>query len=240
MTSSEIGATAFKRQRGEKSLSAGKRRRCLSPPRCNNILRDDAGLPNSLPDPSITVDPDDYLLQLMKCMAGVALKQQPGLEMNNFFAPVTEAQIASYTMDVASATRKNDISTLKHMSGSQGMRLNCCNRFGETLLHIASRRGYSDMVEYLLNDANVSVRVIDDTGRTPIHDAIWNPTPQTGICRWIIERDPSLLFIKDKRGFTPLAYSRPEHWKTWRQFLFDNRQCLQRLSTDQESKRRFS
>ena len=237
--------TSLKRQRVDESSIATtssartcKRKRCSSPPRLevshnNNILRDEDST-NNIPHPKATpttTSPDDYLLQLVEYMIGHSVKSQAGLELKNFFPSITEEQVASYTMDVAASARKNEVSTLERLRSEEGLSLDCCNRFGETLLHIAARRGYTNMFEYLLQQPNVSVRVIDDTGRTPLHDALWNPTPQLDICKWIVQRDPSLFFITDKRGFTPFHYARTEHWDTWKTFLFDNRECFRRLAT---------
>ena len=76
----------------------------------------------------------------------------------------------------------------------------------------------------------VDVRMRDDGGRTPLHDACWNPTPQLKICQSIIERDPSLLLVADRRGCTAFQYARQEHWKVWRKFLFENKDCLLKLN----------
>ena len=54
--------------------------------------------------------------------------------------------------------------------------MDCFNRFGESLLNIACRRGFEDIVAYLLEQESVSVRHCDDCGRTPLHDACWHPT----------------------------------------------------------------
>ena len=241
-----VRMASLKRQRVDNSsittssIRTYKRKRCSSPLRSearsnNNILLNDEDSTNNLPDPkattTTTTSPDDYLLQLVEYMIGHSVKSRPGLELKNFFPTITEEQVASYTMDVAASARKNDIDTLERLRSEEGLSLDCCNRFGETLLHIAARRGYTNMVEYLLQQPNVSVRVIDDTGRTPLHDALWNPTPQLGICKWIVQRDPSLFFITDKRGFTPFQYARTEHWDTWKTFLFDNRECFRRLAS---------
>ena len=37
----------------------------------------------------------------------------------------------------------------------------------------------------------------------------------------MLKRDPSQLFVGDKRGHTPFAYARREHWSAWRKFLHD-------------------
>jgi hypothetical protein len=217
---------AVKKIRGEPKLY-------LSQGSCEHIRLE---VSTDLPDPSVITSPDDYLVRLVKALCGVSVKSKPGLELDNFFPTVTEQQMASYTTEITTAARQNDIKSLKKLCSthdkcsSSYSSLNCANRFGETLLHIACRRGYKDLVRHLLDQPEISVRVIDDGGRTPLHDTCWNPNPQFEIGQWIIKQDPSLFLITDKRGFTPFQYARPEHWRQWRQFLFENQESLKKLA----------
>lgn len=187
-----------------------------------------------LPDPKETkVDPDEYLLLLVKALYGVELKPRGGLELGEeYFKPITDAQQAAYTMEVLTPARDNDVKTLKELVEKKGPQsVNCVNRFGESLLNLACRRGFKDVAEFLLSDEiNLDVRLKDDFGRTPLHDACWHPQPQLEICEWLLKRDPSLLLVTDKRGSTPFAYARAEHHATWRQFLFDNCDSLHLLT----------
>jgi hypothetical protein len=87
------------------------------------------------------------------------------------------------------------------------------------------------MAKFLLSEeVKLNVRVRDDYGRTPLHDACWHPEPQLEICGWIIEQDPSLFLVADKRGFSPFQYARPNDWPVWREFLFQNRERLAALA----------
>jgi hypothetical protein len=184
-----------------------------------------------LPDPKQDVDPDVFLSQLVETQYGIRPTTRPGLDIEDFFPQVTEEQIASYEIALVVACRSNDVETVKSLH-AQGKSMNACNRFGESLLHMACRRGFVDLVEFLLITCKLSVRILDDCGRTPLHDACWNPTPQLQICKWLIERDPSLLLVKDKRGSTPFQYARPEDWPTWRQFLLEHCKCFDALDKD--------
>lgn len=183
-----------------------------------------------LPDPNQNVDPDVFLSQLLEAQYGITLKTKAALSMEDFFPEVTDEQITAYDMKLVVACRENDVDTVKSLVEEQGMSAECCNRFGESLLHMACRRGFKEMVDYFLKDAKVSVRIRDDCGRTPLHDACWNPHAQTEILKWLIEKDPSLLLIADKRGSTPFQYARPQDWHIWRQFLLDNRKCFDCLN----------
>jgi len=186
-----------------------------------------------LPDPKVAgVHPDAYLCDLVESMYGVSLKITPALDLNDFFAVISEEQMTAYNMDIVSATRVNDVAKLQEYYQAYGRDcLDCFNRFGEGLLTTACRRGFKEMVKFLLSDeVKLTVRVRDDYGRTPMHDSCWNPQPQLEICAWIMDQDPSLFLISDKRGFTPFQYARKGDWHIWRQFLFDNRELLEPLT----------
>lgn len=181
-----------------------------------------------IPQPSSTkCSPDEYLVMLMKAELGIDMEAKHASTLGSFFAEVTEEQMAAYTMNVVGAVRNNDLVLLKTLH-KEGQSLDCANRFGETLLNMACRRGFEDVVQYLF-EHDINVRICDDGGRTPLHDACWNPTPQLKICQGLIEREPSLLLVADRRGCTAFEYARAEHWDQWREFLFDNRRCLHQL-----------
>lgn len=187
-----------------------------------------------IPDPKESkAEPDEYLKELVKAMFGVDVKVRNGLDLGEeYFKPITEAQQAAYTMEVLTPARENDVKTLKELVAAKGPQVvNCVNRFGESLLNLACRRGFTEVAEFLLSDEiSLDVRLKDDFGRTPLHDTCWHPKPQQDICSWLIQRDPSLLLVTDKRGNTPFMYARAEDFPTWRQFLFDNRDSLQLLT----------
>jgi len=149
-----------------------------------------------------------------------------------FIPPITEEELLNYGVDVVTATRENDLETLRSIHSS-GRSLSCCNRFGESLLHMACRRGYASIVLFLVEEANVSVRITDDCGRTPLHDALWHKECQYVIMDLLVRTEPWLLLTCDKRGHTPFAYTRREHWANWRQFLWDRREhMLQAMDVD--------
>jgi len=187
----------------------------------------------ALPDPNKDkVSPDDFLHKLVFATCGMELEPKKAKSLNDFFVKVTDEQVAAYTITVVSACRNNDLDALKKLHSEEGQTMNCFNRFGESLLTMACRRGFEAIVEFLLHQPDVDVRISDDSGRTVLHDACWNPTPQLKICEWIAKRDPALFFIADNRGCTPFQYARPEHWDIWRQFLLDNKESLQALKAD--------
>ncbi|KAL3923478.1 MAG: hypothetical protein SGILL_001634 [Bacillariaceae sp.] len=183
-----------------------------------------------LPDPSIHESPEDFLQKLVKIMCdGLELETKKARSLEGFFAKLTDEAVEAYTTTVVTVCRNNDLAGLKELQ-AKGQTLNCFNRFGESLLHMACRRGFEDIVDFLLEQPDVDIRMCDDNGRTVLHDACWNPNPQLKICQRILERDPCLFFISDNRGCSAFQYARPEHWDIWRKFLLENRESLRALN----------
>ncbi|GFH48656.1 hypothetical protein CTEN210_05132 [Chaetoceros tenuissimus] len=160
----------------------------------------------------VELAPHDYLLQI--CDGQV----KPSLSIKNFFHTYTEHELESYSLEVTQAVRSENVEQLRELH-KKGISLQCSNAFGESLLHMACRRGLIDIVRFLLDEADVDLRCKDDLGRTPLHDAFWTPTPNFELVELLISISPELLFFSDRRGHTPLQYTRREHWSGWRSFL---------------------
>merc|ERR1712087_85097 len=153
------------------------------------------------------------------------------LDLEDFFLEVTAEHVAAYTHDVIAAVREEDIPTLRKMYKEEGRtKMQCSNRFGESIVHMACRRGSVKVVRFLLEEANVSFKVKDDYGRTPLHDAFWAKEPEKDIVKMVLQSCPDLLLVSDRRGFTPLSYVRKEHWEIWRNFLEDNTDIIRPTS----------
>jgi Ankyrin repeats (3 copies) len=190
------------------------------------------------PDSGNHMDPDEFLLQLVTALyPQVKLQVKSALDLStssSYFPTITEEQMARYNTHVVALVRTNNVPALQDYHTTHGPHaLDCCNRFGEGLLNMACRRGFTEMVAFLLA-APVSVRVRDDFGRTPLHDACWHPEPQLDICRWIMQQDPSLFLVADKRGYTPFQYARQSDWPIWRKFLVENLEQVRVLGTQPE------
>jgi hypothetical protein len=163
------------------------------------------------------VGPQDYLVSLLECRGAIA-RISPSLAVEGFFADPTDDEVNAYAHDVLTAIRTRDIEKLREFHES-GRPLKCSNAFGESLLHLACRRGFFEVAAYLIKDAGVTVRVRDDYGRTPLHDACWTCEPNFDLLELIITACPDLLLMSDKRGNTPLEYARPEQWQAYKEFL---------------------
>jgi hypothetical protein len=188
------------------------------------------GIESRLPAPDASnVDPDDYFLLLLHAMfPQLKVQVKSSVDLDEYFPTPTEAQMSKYTTEVVNVVRTNDANAMNEYYKIHGRAaLDCCNRFGEGLLNMACRRGFTEMVKYLLSPAiQLNVRVRDDGGRTPLHDACWYPEPQLDVCTLIIQQDPSLFLVADKRGYTPFQYARKSDWAIWRQFLYANYKAL--------------
>lgn len=148
---------------------------------------------------------------------GAKCNTRPSMDMeDDFFVKVTEM----YDQEIVNSIRSNDVDSLRKLFDS-GITLQCGNRFGETLIHLACRRSTKELVSFLIKEAGVSLRVRDDFGRTPMHDCCWRAEPDLELLDMLIDQAPELLMLSDKRGHTPLDYSRREHWATLVPFLLE-------------------
>lgn len=184
-------------------------------------------------DPDGPETPDEFLRKLLYSFFDVKIQEDQTSYTHasqGFFQKPSDDEMSSYAL-LAAAARSNNLSEMLDLS-KNGHSLNCNNIFGESLLHIACRRGFVDMVRLILDEPGVSVRIVDDCGRTPLHDLCWNPSPQLEICKWILEKEPSLFLIKDKRNYSPFDYTRQEHWGVWKKFLLENHHLFKKLEND--------
>jgi ankyrin repeat protein len=141
------------------------------------------------------------------------------------FVTPTPDMIKGYTMETTKAVRDGNLKKIKELHRN-GVSLSCCNRFGDTLLHIACRRGDLEMVQFLLEEANVPVNVKDDTHRTPLHDALWTTTPCFELVALLLKYAPEHIFMADIRGSRPFEYSRKVHCDSWCEFLSKRKDLL--------------
>lgn len=129
----------------------------------------------------------------------------------------SEKQVSDYDLTLLSAVRGNNIPLLRELI-DQGRSLNACNKHGESIIHLACRRGLLEVLDQLVR-AGAGVSVCDDLGRTPMHDACWTPEPCFELVSYLLSIDANLLRTLDVRGASPLQYIRPEHRGLWCAFL---------------------
>lgn len=132
---------------------------------------------------------------------------------------------SGYSTALMTAVRQDNLTVIQKMH-EDGENLQCCNQFGESVLHAVARRGRADILKYLVNEAGVSLRVCCDTGRNPLHDACWTTNPNFDCITFILEECADLLLIADKRGFTPLDYAPKDSYRRWSYFFEAQRNNL--------------
>ena len=189
------------------SISQRKIQRTV--PELNNKIRQDIS--------SDHVSPED-LVKTILASNHVYVDFQSYDAIEGFFEGFAQEEIDAYDHDILDAVRNTDLATLKRFQ-SEGRPMKCSNKFGESILHLACRRGLADVAKFLLLDAKVPVQLSDDWGRTPMHDSCWNFQPNFEIVDLLLDLCPDLLYIKDRRGFSPLSYTRKEHWGKWKRYF---------------------
>jgi ankyrin repeat protein len=142
------------------------------------------------------------------------------------FQTPNQTDMEAYDMESVRAIRAGDVDRLRDLYRG-GKSLDACNAFGESLLHMACRRGDVRLVRFLVEEIKVRTDRCDDFGRNPLHDAMWTSTPNIEVMDVLIDHvDPSMLLAKDVRGNTPFAYARREHESKWIEFLEQRREKL--------------
>ena len=164
--------------------------------------------------------PQEYLLSTLQKDHGVTVKVCPFWEndVEPLFVKPTSDDIASYGLDIVDAVRKQEMETLRKLYDEKKPK-NCSNQFGESVLHLACRKGLLDVVKFLIQEVQAPVWVKDDFGRTVLHDACWACEPNFDLIDIILDNCPDLLYISDARGHTPLSYTRREHWSLWVDYI---------------------
>jgi hypothetical protein len=168
--------------------------------------------------------PQDLLKQIIQ-QKDISPKFSLALDVHYFFLKMTSKNVQAYDMAKAVAIRNCNIPALRAMH-LKGEILQCCNRFGESIVHTACRRGSAVCIQFLTQEAGVSLRVRDDYGRTPLHDACWTNIPNFELIKLVLKSCPDLLFVADKRGYFPLQYVRKDHHGDWCKFLEENHELL--------------
>lgn len=145
-------------------------------------------------------------------------KEYNGINMENFFIDVTNERVHGFGINTQVAVRADSIDLLATLD-SEGQRMDGCNKFGESIIHLAARKGSFKCLEYLVHCCQVDVRVCCDAGRNPLHDACWSAAPNFDVAFLLIKACPDLLHVRDKRGHTPLEYIPRDVWSQWNSFL---------------------
>jgi len=134
----------------------------------------------------------------------------------------SSVQLKSYDNDLVWAIRNSDLSSLMQLC-QKGKSMSACNQYSESIVHMACRRAELDVVEFVLQNGG-DITIIDDFGRTPLHDAFWRIEPRFDIVTMILDKNLDLLRYADKRGCIPIKYVREEHWIHWCAYFYYQRE----------------
>ena len=133
----------------------------------------------------------------------------------------TELQLASYGPKVLELVKTNNISGMYEALTVAGLSPNPCNAYGESLVHMACRRGYTELLNLMVH-AGAALQICDDYGRTPLHDACWTGAAQPAldiVHQLTVDCDRCMWFLKDSRGALPLSCVDKDHVKQWKDWL---------------------
>jgi len=170
-----------------------------------------------------TDKPEDCVLRIL---ATVGRVDMTGLEpYEDSFLRVTDERVMAHSKEMTDAARSINMKTLQRFL-KEGRNLQACNKFGESLVHIVCRRGSLEGLSFLVDKGHASLMVRDDFGRNPLHDAAWTDKPSFELIKLILTLAPGLLFAKDLRGSTPLAYIPRTRWVEWSHFLALNKDLI--------------
>lgn len=126
----------------------------------------------------------------------------------------------AYTSDLINAIRTSNMQELRALA-DVGKPMTACNKFGESILHLACRRSTAEVVDFLLKNG-AKLDNVDDYGRTPVHDVCWREGINFEIVDLIMSVDPRYLCFSDIRGATPLDYIAEINWGEWCCYLNKN------------------
>lgn len=166
------------------------------------------------------VAPDFFLSQLLESR-GYENLHINSLAQRNIRTPSVH-QIESYDNELVWAIRNSNLPQLKVLWES-GKNMSACNKFSESIIHMACRRADLDVVEFILTHGG-NLDIIDDYGRTPLHDACWRIEPRFDIVTMILDINIDLIRFADKRGSIPVHYVRQEHWMQWCAYFYHQRE----------------
>lgn len=161
------------------------------------------------------ISPQEYLDDQMYIRGYATLPHQT--LKSGYYKRPTLLQQASYDNYLIELALYGQNVKLRRILDS-GISPNPCNSHGESLIHLISRRCLPSTMQVFLN-AGASVRVSDDYGRTPLHDACWRPEPCFEMIHLIAKSDRDQFHMQDERGSRPLSYVRREQWDMWISFI---------------------
>eukprot|EP00977_Amphora_coffeiformis_P024980 scaffold17818_cov199-Amphora_coffeaeformis.AAC.4 len=180
------------------------------------------------------VKPHSYLESLLQSR-GYPIKTVKATECA-YHNKATPLQEASYGTAMVGAIRGNDVKKLRELL-EIGLSPNACNMHKESIVHLACRSGFTEILKILLQ-YGCKLQVCDDNGRTPLHEACWSADLNFDVVEMIIKVDWQMLLVTDSRGFVPLSYVREQNYSAFTKFLVKTKNSFlpDKLFGDDKSK----
>jgi len=161
--------------------------------------------------------PETYLVTTILRPRGYNVAFQPAASTPRFSVS-SEARMKGYTMELTTAVRTGDLGALKSLS-EQGTSMSACNKFGESILHLAARNpGGRSVFKFMLESSN-DLYIRDDQGKTLLHDACWSNEPRFDVVTEVLRRDPWFFLYTDNRGHSAFSYIKEGHRQIWQRYL---------------------
>jgi hypothetical protein len=135
------------------------------------------------------------------------------MDHQELFVQPSQQDLNTYDSSVLQAIYMQDIESLRQLG--EGSPLQARDEFGESLLHVACRRCFLKVVKFLVLEANLSLWVCDQSGKTPLHLACQSSSPLVEMVDFILSQDQDLLFVADNDDMTPLDYMPKDTWRMW-------------------------
>ena len=165
--------------------------------------------------PSKPQSPQDFLVEILSSRG---VNPKPDIKPCDLYVQLSEENVKAFTMNKTTAIRADDVAALRQMY-ENGEMLLCSTQFGESILHIACRKGSINCVKYMVQELGLPVQLADDYNKNLFHDACWTSKPNFEIAKILLDSCPELLLMPDKRGFFPLQYVPKNNWAEWCAFL---------------------
>ena len=77
------------------------------------------------------------------------------------------------------------------------------DKYGDTILHVAARRGSLDVMKYLINTHHYNLMATNNKGQTFLHYAV----EHIDVVKYLINECSCNIMVTDKDGWTPLHYA---------------------------------
>ena len=72
-----------------------------------------------------------------------------------------------------------------------------------------------EIIDFLIEDAQVKLNVRDKFGRTPLHNACMSSLPNFDNIEYVISREPRMIFYEDDNGNIPFDLIPQRCYERW-------------------------